>query len=272
MFSRIFGSIAFTLALTLSTAAPAQTADKKNITIGTSVGEFADMARQGIKPYLEARGYKVKVVEFSDYVQPNLALAQGSIDANIFQHGIYLDSFAANRGLKLEAIAQVPTAPMGLYSRKHRALTELKDGARIALPNDPTNQARALAILAQLGWITLKPDIDLVRLSEKDVASNPRKLKLLPLEAAMLPRSLDDTDFSFVNGNYALSSGLKLTAALKLEDLGERYINIIAVRSTDRDAAFVAAIRAAANSPEFRAFTAQRFPGFTQPPAWTSAK
>ncbi len=269
MFSRLLGGIAIALAVTLSTAVAA--ADKKNITIGTSVGEFADMARQGIKPYLETRGYKVKVVEFSDYVQPNLALAQGSIDANIFQHEIYLTTFAANRGLKLEALAQVPTAPMGLYSRKHRALTALKDGARIAMPNDPTNQARALAILARLGWITLKPDIDLVRLSEKDVATNPRKLKLLPLEAAMLPRSLDDTDFSFVNGNYALSSGLKLTEALKLEDLGERYINIIAIRSADRAAPFAAEIKAAVNSQGFKAFTAKRFPGFTQPPLWNAA-
>lgn len=259
--------------LTLLTAAvlPAQAADKKNIVIGTSVGEFADMARQGFKPYLEARGYTVRVIEFSDYVQPNLALAQGSIDANIFQHEVYLKSFAANRGLKLEAIAQVPTAPMGLYSRKHASLDTLKDGARIAMPNDPTNQARALVMLETLGWIRLKPNVDLVRVSEKDVAENPRKLRLQPLEAAMLPRSLQDTDYSFVNGNYALSSGLKLTEALKLEDLGERYINIVAVRSADRDTAFVADLKAAANAAEFKAYTAERFPGFTQPPAWRNA-
>lgn len=255
-------------ALSLLAALPLQAADKNAITIGTSVGEFADMARQGFKPYLEARGYKVKVVEFSDYVQPNLALAQGAIDANIFQHEVYLKKFAVDRKLELQAIAQVPTAPMGLYSRKHRALSELTDGARIAMPNDPTNQARALVMLGKLGWVTLKPDVDPVRASEKDVAANPRKLKLLPLEAAMLPRSLDDTDYSFVNGNYALSSGLKLSEALKLEDLGERYINIIAVRSADRDAAFVTELKAAARSPEFKAFVAKRFPGFTQPPEW----
>ncbi|MGH8446823.1 MAG: MetQ/NlpA family ABC transporter substrate-binding protein [Solimonas sp.] len=261
-------STAILAAALLLTGFAARAEDRKDITIGTSVGEFADMARQGFKPWLEQRGYKVKVVEFSDYVQPNLALAQGAIDANIFQHEVYLRKFAADRGLQLTPIAQVPTAPMGLYSRKHRSLAELADGARIAMPNDPTNQARALAILAKLGWVTLKPDVDPVRASEKDVAGNPRKLKLLPLEAAMLPRSLDDTDFSFVNGNYALSSGLKLSEALKLEDLGERYINVIAVRTVDLKQPFVAELRAAARSPEFKAFVAKRFPGFTQPPEW----
>jgi len=254
--------------LSLLAGLPAQAADKKQLTIGATAGPFSDMIRYSIKPWLEARGYSVKVVEFSDYVQPNLALAQGALDANVFQHVIYLRKFAADHDLQIEPVAQVPTEPMGLYSHKHHALSELKDGDRIALPNDPTNEARALGMLAKRGLLQLKPDTDPVRASEKDVAANPRHLKLLPLEAASLPRSLDDTDYSFVNGNYAYASGLKLSDALDIEDLGDRYINVVAVRSADQGQPFVADLVAAYHSPEFKAFIAQRYPEFSKPQDW----
>jgi len=254
--------------LALVAGLPAQGADKKQLTIGATAGPFSDMIRYSIKPWLEARGYSVKVVEFSDYVQPNLALAQGALDANVFQHVIYLRKFAADHDLQIEPVAQVPTEPMGLYSHKHHALSELKDGDRIALPNDPTNEARALGMLAKRGLLQLKPDTDPVRASEKDVAANPRHLKLLPLEAASLPRSLDDTDYSFVNGNYAYASGLKLSDALDIEDLGDRYINVVAVRSADKGQPFVADLVAAYHSPEFKAFIAQRYPEFSKPQDW----
>lgn len=247
---------------------PAQAADGKALSIGATAGPFSDMIRHSIKPWLEARGYSVKVVEFSDYVQPNLALAQGALDANVFQHVIYLRKFAADHGLQIEPVAQVPTEPMGLYSHKHHALNELKDGDRIALPNDPTNEARALGMLAKAGLLQLKPDTDPVRASEKDVAANPRRLKLLPLEAASLPRSLDDADYAFVNGNYAYASGLKLADALAIEDLGDRYINVVAVRSADKDQPFVKDLVAAYHSSEFKAFIAQRYPEFSKPRDW----
>ena len=247
---------------------PAQAADEKELNIGATAGPFSDMIRHSIKPWLEARGYSVKVVEFSDYVQPNLALAQGALDANVFQHVIYLRKFAADHDLQIEPVAQVPTEPMGLYSHKHHALSELKDGDRIALPNDPTNEARALGMLAKAGLLQLKPDTDPVRASEKDVAANPRHLKLLPLEAASLPRSLDDADYAFVNGNYAYASGLKLSDALDIEDLGDRYINVVAVRSADKDQPFVKDLVAAYHSPEFKAFITQHYPEFSKPHDW----
>ena len=165
----------------------------------------------------------------------------------------------------------MPTAPLGLYSHRHKSLADLADGARIALPNDPTNQARALVMLEKLGWLTLKADIDPIRVSEKDVATNPRKLVLVPLDAAQLPRSLDDVDFSFVNGNFAISSGLKLTEALKLEDTADRYINVVAIRSADADAPWVKDLQAAYNAPEFKALIAEKFQGFVLPVAWRSA-
>lgn len=264
-------SLSLLLAACGGSSAPGETAPAiKTIKLGATAGPFADQIRWSIQPQLEKQGYKVQLTEFSDYVQPNIALAEGSLDANTFQHRVYLEKFAADRGLPLRAAAQVPTAPLGLYSRKHQSVDEIADGARIAMPNDPTNQARALVMLAQLGWLSLKPDIDALRASEKDVTANPRKLQLLPLEAAQLPRSLDDVDYSFVNGNFALASGLKLTEALKLEALPEPYLNVVAIRSADADTQWAKDLVAAYRSPEFRALIAERFPGFVLPPDWAA--
>ncbi|MFC4419528.1 MetQ/NlpA family ABC transporter substrate-binding protein [Cupriavidus pampae] len=247
--------------------AGAADADKKEIRFGATAGPYADQVRLGIKPILEQRGYKVTIIEFSDYVQPNLALADGAIDANAFQHEVYLKKFSADRKLQLSEVVKVPTAPIGIYSRKHKSLQDVKPGATVSLPNDPTNLARAIAILQQVGWVTLKPGTDAVRASERDIDGNPHKLKLVQLEAAQLPRSLDDVDFAFVNGNFALASGLSLTSALKLEAIPDYYMNLVAVRTTDVNRPFVADIRDAYRSSEFKAVTQQRFAGFN-PPAY----
>jgi D-methionine transport system substrate-binding protein len=253
-------------------AAPeAKAAPAKLIRLGATAGCFADQIRWGIQPLLEKQGYKVELTEFTDYIQPNIALAEGSLDANTFQHVVYLEKFAADRKLAIQPLTQVPTAPLGLYSHKHASLDELKEGARVALPNDPTNQARALVMLEKLGWLKLKANIDPIRVSEHDVAENTRKIVLVPLEAAQLPRSLDDVDFSFVNGNYAISSGLKLTEALKLEDTGDRYINVVAIRTADAEAPWVKDLQAAYNAPEFKALIAEKFQGFVLPLAWRRA-
>lgn len=239
--------------------------EKKELVFGATAGPYSDQIKLGIKPILEKKGYKVKIVEFNDYVQPNLALAQGALDANAFQHVIYLDKFKKEHNLNLTELVKVPTAPIAIYSKKHRSLTEVKDGAVVALPNDPTNQARALVLLDKFGWIKLKPGFDPIRVSEKDLESNPRKIKLLPLEAAQLPRSLDDTDYSFVNGNFAIASGLKLTEALGLEDTTAQYQNLVAVRTEDKDKQFVKDIAEAYRSQEFRDVTDKHFKGFVKP-------
>lgn len=172
---------------------------------------------------------------------------------------------ALGRELALTDLVTIPTAPIAIYSKKHRALTEVTPGATVALPNDPTNQARALVLLDQLGWIKLRAKFDPVRASEKDIAANPGQIKLVPLEAAQLPRSLADVDFSFVNGNYALASGLKLSDALITETISPNYINRVAVRTADKDKQFAKDIAAAYRSREFLDITNKHFAGYAKP-------
>ena len=250
-------------AVALAFSMPATAQEKKDLVIGATAGPYADQIKLGIKPILEKKGYRVKVVEFNDYVQPNFALAQGSLDANAFQHIVYLTKFATENKLALSEVIKVPTAPIAIYSKKHKTL-DVKEGAVVALPNDPTNAARALVVLEQLGWIKLREGYDPIRASEKDVAVNLKKIRLVPIEAAQLPRSLDDTDYSFINGNFALASGLKITEALALEKTSPTYQNLVAVRTEDKEKPWVKDLADAYRSREFLAVTEKQFPGFVK--------
>jgi len=252
------------LTIALGIAAPSYAKDPKEIVIGTSAGPYADQIKLGIKPILEKQGYKIKLVEFNDYIQPNFALAEGSLDANVFQHIIYLNEFAAKNKLPLADLVKIPTAPIAIYSKKHKTLAEVKEGGTVAMPNDPTNQARALVLLDQLGWIKLRDKFDPVKASEKDIAVNVKKIKLISLDAAQLPRSLQDTDYSFVNGNYALASGMKLKEALLTEKISSNYINLVAIRSADKDKQFAKDLAAAYRSREFLAVTNKYFPDYSK--------
>ncbi len=244
----------------LSLDAQAQ-ADKKNLVIGGTAGSNFDQLKLGIVPILEKKGYKVKLVEFNDYVQPNLALAQGSLDANFFQHLVYLKKFAADQ--KLDIVG--PIAPLGVYSTKRKTLAEVKDGDRVTLPNDPSNLARALVLLEQNKLITIKPGVDAIRASEKDVDQNPHKLKFIPLEAAQLPRSLGDAEYAIINGNFAISSGLKLTEAVVLEKPADHYLNVVAVKRADKHTPWARDIAEAYRSKEYKAVVDSKFPGYAKP-------
>lgn len=262
----LFAALAFTAATALTAVGlPADAQDKKELVIGATAGPYADQVKLGIKPILEQQGYRVKVVEFNDYIQPNFALAQGALDANAFQHIVYLTKFRTEHKLALSELLKVPTAPIAIYSQKHKSLDEVRDGALVAIPNDPTNAARALVVLQDIGWVKLKDGTDPIRASEKDVAQNLRGIKLVPIEAAQLPRSLGDTDYSFVNGNFALASGLKLTEALALEKTGPTYQNVVAIRTEDEGKPWVRDLAAAYRSKEFLAVTERHFAGFVKP-------
>ena len=243
------------------------------IVFGVAPGPYGDMVKQAIAPSLKEKGYDVVVREFSDYVQPNMALANGSIDANLFQHSLYFEKFTADKGLKLTKLISVPTAGMGLYSRKINSLNELKQGDIVTLSNDPTNLARGLRFLQSLNLITIKENIDPTKASERDIASNPKGLVFKPLEAAQLPRTLDSATAALVNGNFAIAAGLKLSSALKQEHLDENLKNIIAVRTDDADKPFAKDIVAVVKSPAYREVidSPQNIYNAFQKPDWMAA-
>jgi len=223
------------------------------IIFGVAPGPYGALIKDAIEPGLNKKGYRVVIKEFSDYVQPNLALANKGLDANLFQHQLYLEKFSADKGLKLSPVISVPTAALGLYSNKIKSIDELKSGDLITIANDPTNLARALRFLASLNLITIKKDINPTQASEKDVDQNPKKLVIKPLEAAQLPRALDAATASIVNGNYAIAARLSLSSAIKLEQLVENTQNLVAVRTEDLDLQYAKDIKAVIESSEFLA-------------------
>ncbi len=245
--------------------------DSKEIIAGTSPGPYGHMFKTAIAPGLEKAGYTVKVLEFSDYVQPNLALANKEIDVNLFQHRVYLDKFSADHNLDLSAIITVPTAAVGIYSNEYKSIADLPDGAKVSIANDPTNLARALKVLQQAGLIEINPDIDVTRASEKDIVSNPKNLEILPVEAAQLPRTVDSVDAAAVNGNYALAAGMSLKEAIFIEDLPEEYKNLLAIRTEDVDTELAKLLEEIVRSDDFRKVMNDPndiFEGFTRPNWW----
>lgn len=250
-----------------ASAAADNGAEKKEIVFGTTVGDFGDMVKEHIQPELEKKGYTVKLVEFTDYVRPNLALAEGELDINVFQHKPYLDDFKKEHNLDITEVFQVPTAPLGLYPGKLKSLEEVKDGSTVSAPNDPSNFARVLVMLDELGWIKLKDGINPLTASKADIAENLKNIKIVELEAAQLPRSRADVDFAVVNGNYAISSGMKLTEAL-FQEPSFAYVNWSAVKTADKDSQWLKDVTEAYNSDTFKAYAHKRFEGYKSPAAW----
>lgn len=230
----------------------------ETLTFGIAPGPYGDMVKTAIKPGLEKKGYKVEVKEFSDYVQPNLALANGEISANIFQHARYLKKFSQDKNLQLTEVVKVPTAMLGIYSKKLTAKNadelkkQLKKGDVVTIANDATNLARALVLLRDTGLITIKKEIDPTTASEKDIDQNPYGLVIQPVEAAQLPRTLESVTISLVNGNYAIAAGIPLSSAIVKEKLVEDTLNLIAVRSADINAQFVKDIKEVVETEGFK--------------------
>ena len=240
--------------------------DKKEIIIGASAGPYSDQLQEGIIPLLEEDGYTVKIVEFTDYIQPNKALDEGSIDANLFQNRIYLGQFNKDHGMDLVAPYAVPTAPIALYSDKHTSLDDVKEGMKVTLPNDPTNLARSLHMLEAYGWITVDQEVDQTIASEKDILENKYNLEVTPIEAAQTPRSLNDADFAFINGNFALAAELKLEDAVDIEQTPEDFLIYVTVRKGEEDAPFAKALEKAYSSQEFLDYTNEHSKGYVKPP------
>lgn len=239
--------------------------EEKLIRFGATAGPYSDMLTEAIIPGLEEKGYEVKVTEFSDYVQPNKSLDSGAIDANLFQHVIYLENFSEENNMDLTDLINVPTAPMGIYSNKYDSIEDIEDGAKMTIPNDPVNAARTLITLVDLGLIEIDGEVDPIKASEKDVTKNDKNLVFQPIEAGQLPRSVDGTDLAAVPGNFAIAAGMDLLDALALEDMPDQFRNVVAVQADQKDAQFAKDIVEVIQSEAFEKVIDESFKGFGKP-------
>lgn len=238
----------------------AGTAVAEEIKVGVSPGEHAEIMEEVAK-VAKPLGLDIDIVEFSDYVVPNQALADGDIQANSFQHKPYLDNQVKDRGFDLVPVATTITTPMGIYSDKIKDMADLAERAQVAIPNDPTNGGRALLLLQDLGILKLAEGTGLTP-SPLDVTENPKKLKFLELDAAQLPRTLADADIAIINTNYAIASGLNpKTDAIAMEKAESPYVNIVVVRNGDQDQPWVKTLVEAYHSPEVKAFIEDKYDG-----------
>ncbi len=233
------------------------------IRVGASPTPHAEILG-AIKSDLAEQGYDLEIVEYNDYVLPNTALQDGEIDANYFQHITYLNDFNAENGTDLVDVAEIHFEPFGIYSDEVTDLAELPDGAVVAVPNDTTNEARALLLLQQEGLITLNPDAGLSA-TVVDITDNPKNLQIQEVEAAQLARVLPDVSIACINGNYALQAGLNVADALAVEAdtsaAAEAYVNVLAVKKGNEDDAKTQALVDALLSPTVKQFIADTYSG-----------
>ncbi len=246
--------IAFTAAVLTTATLFAQT-----LRVGATPEPHADLLNL-IKDDLKADGIDLKVIEFTDYVTPNEAVESGEIDANYFQHIPYLESFNDERGYHLVNAGGIHVEPFALYSKKIKSIKNLKKKARIAIPNDPTNEGRALLLLAEAGLITLKADAGITA-TVQDIVNNPLKLKFSEIEAASLPRVLADVDAAVINGNYAIPAGLSAKKdGLFVEGSSSPYVNIVAVKAGNENKAEIKALVKALQSEKVKKYIEEKYP------------
>lgn len=218
-----------------------------------------------VKPMLAKEGVELKVKEFTDYVQPNTQVAEKHLDANFFQHQPYLNEFNKSKGTHLVAVTGVHVEPLGAYSSKYKKLDELPAGASVVIPNDATNGGRALLLLAKTGLIKLKDDQSITA-TPKDIVANPKNIKVRELEAATLPRMLNQVDLALINTNYALEAKLNPTKdALAIEGADSPYVNILVARPDNKDSDAMQKLAAALHSPEVKQFIQEKYKGAVVP-------
>jgi D-methionine transport system substrate-binding protein len=250
----------FAFAAALALAALPALAQSQAVRIGATPGPHAQIL-EAVKPVAAKHGLELKIVEFSDYVVPNTALAAGELEANSFQHQPYLDNQNKDRGFKLASVAQTVNFPMGIYSKRHDRWAAVPDGATVAIQNDPTNGGRTLLLLQDKGVIKVKESAGL-KPSVADIVENPKKLKFVEIDAAQAPRVLADVDAAAVNTNYAKEAGLDPQKdPILREDPKGPYVNVLAVREADKDKPWVKALVEAYRSPEVKAFVEGKFGG-----------
>ena len=245
----------------------ASSGELQKIVVGASPAPHAEILKAA-NDVLKEKGYELEIKEYVDYIQPNLALESGDLDANYFQHLPYLESFNKENGTNLVSAGAIHYEPFGVYAGKTTSLDELQDGATIAVPNDTTNEARALLLLEAQGLIKLKEDAGLTA-TKNDIVENPKNLQLYEVEAAQLPRVIGDVDVAVINGNYAIEAGYKVSDALAVEAsdslAATTYGNVVAVRAGEENDPAIQALIEALTSDEVKAFIESTYDGAVVP-------
>ena len=260
-------SAAETTAETTTEETTASSGELQKIVVGASPAPHAEILKAA-NDVLKEKGYELEIKEYVDYIQPNLALESGDLDANYFQHLPYLESFNKENGTNLVSAGAIHYEPFGVYAGKTTSLDELQDGATIAVPNDTTNEARALLLLEAQGLIKLKEDAGLTA-TKNDIVENPKNLQLYEVEAAQLPRVIGDVDVAVINGNYAIEAGYKVSDALAVEAsdslAATTYGNVVAVRACEENDPAIQALIEALTSDEVKAFIESTYDGAVVP-------
>ena len=259
--------LALACALLLSLAACGGSGDDKTITVGATPAPHAEILEVA-KEVLAEQGYTLEITEFDDYIMPNTAVEEEELDANYFQHITYMNQFNEDNGTHLASAAEVHYEPFGIYAGKTASLDELQDGAQIAVPNDTTNEGRALLLLQEQGLITLTEDCGLEP-TKDDIADNPHNYEIVELEAKLLPTTLQDVDIAVINGNYAIDAGLSIADALAIEsaegEAATAYANVLTVKEGHENDESIQALLAALESDEVRTFIEETYAGAVVP-------
>jgi len=260
-------AIVLALTLALSLVACGAKADEKTIKVGATPAPHAAILEQ-VKEILAKEGYTLEIVEFDDYVLPNTALSEGELDANYFQHITYMNNFNEEYGIKMVSAAGIHYEPFGIYAGKTASLAELPDGAKIGVPNDATNEARALLLLEQEGLIKLEEGVGLSA-TKDSIVENPHNFEIVETKAELLTATLADVDIAVINGNYAIDAGLKVSEALAVVAAdgaaAEAYVNVIAVMEGHENDAKIQALIKALKTAEVKAYIESTYEGAVVP-------
>lgn len=228
--------------------------EKTMIKVGTSPGPYSELFIDAIQPILEEEGYTVEVQSFQELLQADVALYEGSIDVNVDQHTAYFENFNEEQGADLTKITPIPTVPTGIYPGRKDSLEDLEAGDLIAIPNDPSNAARAYAILQKAGLITLAEDVELVKATEADIVENVENIEIQEMDSAQIPRALEDIDYGVIPGSIVYSSGLDASTSLLQEDILKDLELVAVVNKEDEDSNWAQAIKVAYESDEFKEY------------------
>ncbi|EOI03019.1 YaeC family lipoprotein [Enterococcus moraviensis ATCC BAA-383] len=235
--------------------------ETKIIRVGTSPGPYSELFLEAVKPILEKNGYQIEQTEFTELIQADVALTEGTIDLNVDQHTAYLNNFNENKKTHLVGITPVPTVPAGLFPGKRTSLNDVQEGDKIGIPDDASNTARAFNLLQKAGWIKLKEGIDPVKATKEDIVNNPKNLDLIQMSSAQLPRSLADLDFAVIPGSIVYSAKLEPKDSLLSEDVLKDYELVATVDEKNAESDWAKAVVKAYHSDDFKKYVREHNQG-----------